>query len=143
LLFDSNVYLSFLLSPDPESTAVALILNAAALGLVDLILPTDVIVEMNDVAARRRHATPGLDPERLNRLVRQIVEFATVVPLLAKEPRPISRDANDDFLIALALLHEVGYLVTRDRDLLVLGEVDAVKIVDPAMFLQIVRGGRH
>jgi predicted nucleic acid-binding protein len=54
-------------------------------------------------------------------------------------PPEISRDPQDDYLLALAVVHEADYLVTRDRDLLDLGEVVGVKIVDPVTFLALLR----
>lgn len=45
------------------------------------------------------------------------------------------RDPEDDYLLAYALVGKADYLVTGDRDLLVLGSVGKTKIVTAQQFL--------
>ena len=45
-----------------------------------------------------------------------------------------SRDIDDDYLIAQALLHDVNTIVTGDKDLLDLAVVQQVRILSPAQF---------
>lgn len=52
---------------------------------------------------------------------------------LAIGTRHFCRDADDDKFIHLALAGKAGVLVTGDRDLLDLGNVDAVHILSPAV----------
>ena len=47
----------------------------------------------------------------------------------------VTRDRKDDYLLAYAVVGRADYLVTGDRDLLVLGEVEGVRIVSPAGFV--------
>jgi putative PIN family toxin of toxin-antitoxin system len=58
------------------------------------------------------------------------------------EPAPLgrqrSRDPKDDPMLACALAARADYLVTGDRDLLVLGKPFGVAIVTPAEFLRIL-----
>lgn len=51
---------------------------------------------------------------------------------------PTSRDIKDDPILASAADGHADYIVTGDRDLLVLGEYEGVKIVTPEQFLQIL-----
>lgn len=74
-------------------------------------------------------------------LFRRVTEFATLLPLLDEVPPRVCRDPNDDFLVALAVEYEAHVLVTRDQDLLEVGSVLNVSVVDPAMFLELIRGG--
>lgn len=96
-------------------------------------------MELRNVVARRPYLAARVSPGVLDAQIRRILEFAVLLPLLDQEPARRSRDPNDDYLIALAMLHEVDYIVTRDRDLLDLGEVSSVKIVDPVAFLALLR----
>lgn len=46
-----------------------------------------------------------------------------------------SRDSKDDFLVELALISNSDYLVSGDKDLLVLEKVGNCKIISPTEFL--------
>lgn len=56
------------------------------------------------------------------------------IPVIPK----VSRDPKDDKFLATAITAEVDYLVTEDKDLLVLKEYQGVKIVNAEMFLDIL-----
>lgn len=138
-LFDTNLYINFLLSRDPAGTAVGFALQAASQRAFDLLLPDDVIAELGAVVARRPHLNVRISQERLDTLLERLLEFATRISVFEEEPPQISRDPEDDYLLALAVFHAADYIVTRDRDLLSLGEVVGVKIVDPVGFLAVLR----
>ena len=137
-IFDANLYLNLLLSRDPDRTLIAHLLRAAARLEFELLLPEDLVRELRDVVARRPYLAARVNPEALAALLNRILQVATSLPLLDQEPPPISRDTNDDYLIALAVIHNSDYIVTRDRDLLDLGEVGGVRIVDPKAFREML-----
>jgi putative PIN family toxin of toxin-antitoxin system len=51
---------------------------------------------------------------------------------------PISRDRNDDFILALARREKANYIVSGDKDLLVLQHLE-ISIVSPAEFIEILK----
>jgi predicted nucleic acid-binding protein len=51
----------------------------------------------------------------------------------------ITRDPNDDMVIACALAADAGYLVTRDKDLLTLKTYQGVQMMRPEEFIRILR----
>ena len=59
----------------------------------------------------------------------------TIVDLVADPAHvpPETRDANDDYLIALARAHDVQMIVTGDKDLLE-WEIQRPRVVTPAQF---------
>jgi len=59
----------------------------------------------------------------------------TAKPLTA----PVSRDRDDDKILALAVAGEADYIVTGDQDLLVLKKYGSVKIITPREFWHIVK----
>ena len=66
-------------------------------------------------------------------------EVAQVIPRLGEPYPEVGRDRKDDFLIAHALAGDADYLVTWDKDLCDLVQVDGVKMVSPVEFLDILR----
>jgi putative PIN family toxin of toxin-antitoxin system len=138
-ILDTNLFLNFLLSRDPERSAVGLIIKAATLRSFDLLLPEDVLDELRNVVANRPHLAARVSPEALDILLGRLLENSTPLPLLEREPPSVARDANDDYLIALAVLHAADYIVSRDKDLLDLKEIAGVKLVDPGSFLEALR----
>jgi predicted nucleic acid-binding protein len=138
-IFDANLYLNFLLSRDPEVSVVGLLLRSATRSEFDHLFPADVAGELTQAIARRPYLTARISWESLDAFFDRLDEFATPLPLLEQALPRLSRDANDDYLIALAVLNAVDYLVTRDRDLLDLGDISGVRIVDPVTFLRLIR----
>ena len=57
-----------------------------------------------------------------------------------EEPIPtITRDVKDDYLLAYALVGRADYLVTGDKDLLILrGLITGLEIVTPLQFSEIL-----
>jgi putative PIN family toxin of toxin-antitoxin system len=53
--------------------------------------------------------------------------------------RGVVRDPNDDKIIACALAAGAGFIVTRDKDLLSLGEYERIVMIKPEAFLHVLR----
>lgn len=53
-----------------------------------------------------------------------------------------SRDPDDDEFLAAALEARARYVVSGDRDLLILKRFRRVRIVSPTTFLKLIAGGR-
>jgi len=56
---------------------------------------------------------------------------------------PTSRDEKDDPVLASAADGHANYIVTGDRDLLVLGEFEGIPIVTAEQFLRILDQARE
>ncbi len=56
----------------------------------------------------------------------------------AKLQKPICRDPNDDMFLAAAFAAKSNYIVSGDKDLLVLNDVLDLKIVNPRQFLDVL-----
>lgn len=139
LILDSNLYITYLLSPEPSGTASDILLEAAVRGAIELILPVDVIAEMSAVIAHRPYLRARIAPSDIEDLLVQIAPFVRQVRGYVGDPPRVSRDRKDDYLIALAVLHGANYLVTRDRDLLTLGAIFETTILDPGAMLAVLR----
>lgn len=138
-VFDTNVYLTYLLSPNPAGTVVNRLLDAAATGVFRLLLPIDVIVELNSVVRDSPRIARIVTQHEVERLLRLLSGYASVLPLLEADPPAVCRDPKDDYLLAVSILHAADVLVTRDEDLLSLGPLLGLEIIEPGAFLAMIR----
>lgn len=76
-------------------------------------------------------------PTRAHRLS-MYVERSTAPIVLTSQPPPLCRDPDDDLILGLANGAGCEYLITGDRDLLVLGSVGEMRILTPREFAAIL-----
>ena len=142
-LVDANLLISVLLSSDPERSAAAALLAAANHGAFVLIVPPEALAEVARVVVEKPWLAARIPPHQADALMQGVLSVAEV-PQRLKDPLPrMCRDPGDDYLIAHAVLAQAGVLVTRDRDLLDLGSVGSVRIVDPVAFLSMLRATQN
>jgi len=55
-------------------------------------------------------------------------------------PAPVCVDPDDDQILACAVAGDADFVVSRDLDLLRVGEYEGIRIVSPADMLSILRG---
>jgi putative PIN family toxin of toxin-antitoxin system len=130
------------MSSDPVRSAAAAVLAAARAGSYGLIIPPEVLAEAARVVGSKPWLASRIAPEEVARFLGEIASVAEVPQRLEHLPPPICRDPDDDYLIAHALLAAADLLVTRDQDLLDLGEIAGVRIVGPVPFLNLIRSQR-
>ncbi|RIK39402.1 MAG: putative toxin-antitoxin system toxin component, PIN family [Chloroflexi bacterium] len=136
VLIDANIWLSYLLAPDQEQT-ITLVVRACLSDAVELIVPPELLEEIVTILTTRRYFLERVSQERREELVRQLQLYHDLAGSL-EAPPPYTRDRKDDYLIAYGLLNDVNYLITGDKDLLVLRRIAALEIVDPEDFLTIL-----
>ena len=68
-----------------------------------------------------------------------LTQFGTIVTDKVPDVRGVVRDPNDDMIVACALAARAGYIVTRDNDLLSLGEYERIVMIKPEAFLDVLR----
>jgi putative PIN family toxin of toxin-antitoxin system len=133
VLIDTNVLVSYLLVPNPQGTIPSIII-AAFESKYTLLISETLLTELAKTIRGREHLAKRIHPEQAEEFIgvlRAIAELLTEI----SEPIPsVTRDPKDDYLLAYALLGRADYLVTGDDDLLVLKEVEGVRIVRPAEF---------
>jgi putative PIN family toxin of toxin-antitoxin system len=79
-----------------------------------------------------------IPPKAVNEIIEYLKEFCAVCRYnrLGKE---VCRDKDDDEILALASDNKVAYIITGDKDLLVLKKYGSVEIVSPREFWSIVK----
>jgi uncharacterized protein len=140
VLLDANVLISYLLAPDDARTVVQVV-NTCLTEAVTLLVPPELISEIETTVQQLAHLNVRIELAKVAVLMDALTMIGIVPPPIAAsaaERRRVTRDANDDYLVGQALLHEVDYLVTGDKDLLVLGKVQNLRILSPAQFWNIV-----
>jgi putative PIN family toxin of toxin-antitoxin system len=134
---DATVLISYLLRGSDEHPP-GVVVNAGLTGRFDLILNEKTLIETRQSISSKPYLSRRILEIDLEALAVGLALVATVIPETASPFPAVTRDPGDDYLIAHAVLEQVDYLVTGDKDLLVLGEVAGVQIVSPAGFVAIL-----
>jgi len=108
--------------------APADVLTAAREQRINLFTSAPLIAELEDVLARAKFA---VRIARVGSTVAQIVAGYCALAQLVRSAAiaPVSRDADDDQVLACALAAEAVLIVTRDQDLLTLDPFRGIRIL--------------
>jgi putative PIN family toxin of toxin-antitoxin system len=124
IVYDTSV-LATILSRREE---VLRLKRAVSSGRVTLITSPFILNELEDVLAEKFMLTIRGAKSR-TRLLSRVTEI--VKPQRIEK---IVRDPNDDFIIATAVAGKAEYLVTLDKDLLVIKKHKGILIITPTQF---------
>jgi putative PIN family toxin of toxin-antitoxin system len=127
IVIDTNVWISGLIfGGNPEK-----VLRRFIEGDIVVVTSEELLSELRrKINQRFPHFAP-----QLPRLEASIREKAILVQL-GSQPVTMSRDKDDNMVIETALAGKAGYIVSGDKDLLVLGEYEGVKILNPAELMR-------
>ncbi len=136
LVLDTNVLVSAFLWEGLPERLIAL----AGEHVIALYTSRALLDELSGVLHRgkltRRVQATGLSAVQLVRNYQRLAHRITVRQLTQR----VSRDADDDHVLACALAAKADLIVSGDRDLLVLNEHQGVRIVTAAQALRIIAG---
>ncbi len=126
VVLDTNVLISAIFFDGLPRT----VFRRALRGEVRNVLSPAILHEVGEVLRRPKF---HLSPEQVAAMVQLLRDsFEIVYP--RRVPRGVVRDADDHVILAAACSAEAEYVITGDRDLLVLGEWEGIRIVSPAEF---------
>lgn len=130
VVLDANVFVSGAISRGPSHRIVQHWLEC---GDFDVVMCPELLAEVTAVLTERPRLRRWIDPDAARRYVGAI---RTIVDLVADpvEVESATRDADDDYLIALARANEADLIVTGDKDLLEWPEQNP-PVVNPAAFI--------
>jgi uncharacterized protein len=101
-------------------------------GELTLVSSPALLAELAEVVTRPKFkdilARSNTNPELMLTQVRLLAEIFDPPPL----PEPVSRDPDDDAVLALAAAARPDLIITGDKDLLVLGNHAGIPIVSAA-----------
>jgi uncharacterized protein len=128
IVADTNTVLSGLLWQGPPRQLI----DFARERVITLCTSTALLAELAEVIGRGKFAArvhgAGVAATELVEDYARLAEI--VVP--AALSGPVSRDPDDDLVLATALAAEASLIVTGDRDLLTLGTFRDIRILDAA-----------
>lgn len=137
LVIDTNVLLSGLLWNGPPH----LLFECVRSGRVDLLMSQVLLDEFAEVITRRKFTTilqrGSRTPEQICHELGQLAEMIVAPPLL----QAVSRDPDDDFVLACAVAGLADLIVSGDDDLLVLKSFRGIPIMSAGAALQCLGGG--
>jgi putative PIN family toxin of toxin-antitoxin system len=136
VILDANVLISYLLAPDDTRTVVQAV-EACFSERITLFVPPELIDELKTTIRNSAYLSSRIAQIELDNLLDALTLAAIVLSPLtlpSAEQMAYSRDINDDYLIAQAMLHDVDIIVSGDKDLLDLIAVQSVQILSPAQF---------
>ncbi len=139
VLLDTNILISNLRSPTPATSATGVLLRAALTGGYTLLFVAGVAEELDRTLRERSDLAARISRADAAELLAAMQTVAELVPLLTQPYPEIGRDRKDDFLIAHGILAGADYLVSWDKDLRDLEEIEGMRIVSPPEFLPVLR----
>lgn len=139
-VLDTTVLVSAFLNPDREGVSYEL-LRCGEIGAFDLFISEEILQELQDAllnrkSIRRHYIYPD---NRVLAYCQGLKRFATVVSNLPDASGVVVRDPSDDMIVACALAAGAEYIVTRDKDLLSLGQYQGIAMIAPEAFLHVLR----
>ena len=126
---DTNVWVSrLLLSGSTAARALDKALDGSEVMVSEIL-----VAELANVLSRRKFDRYASVQDR-EEFLRRVLQVATVAPVLSEVE--VCRDPDDNHVLALALDTESDYILTGDRDLLVLNPWRGITILSPRSFLE-------
>ena len=138
-VLDANLLISMILAQaDPELSLYRLF-EAASNQRFDLILPEGVLSEFGHTVRSKPYFTKRLAEHQIVAFEDLLRRIGIVFSDAGVEIDRIVRDPKDDYLVACTIMAGARFLVTGDKDLLVLKEwLKSPEIVTAAEFLALI-----
>jgi uncharacterized protein len=130
-VLDTNVIISALLSKNSNPAKVV----RAVFEVGDVLLSLDLLQEISEVISRHKFAK-FITIEEREEFLERFVQDTILVEII--EEIQACRDPKDDLVLELAVSGGAEYIISGDKDLLVLNPFRNIKIVTAQEFLIII-----
>ena len=124
VVYDTNVLVTILL----RRGEILKFKQAVLTGNIVPVTSNFILDELSEVLQHKL----GLTKQKSKANVRVFARVAEIVKPIVIEK--IARDPDDDNILAAALISRAEYIITLDKDLLILKEYEGIKIVTPTDF---------
>jgi uncharacterized protein len=122
VIFDTNIWISYFLCKSFNELSEILLVRD-----VEIVISEKLLLELKKVLTRRKFKK-SLDKEKLNEIENLLISRCTFY--FDKEVNHLCRDPKDNFILDLANISRCNYIITGDKDLLVLKSIKRTKIVN-------------
>ena len=129
VVLDANVFVSAAIASGPSHRIVQAWLADCSF---EVVVCPEILVEVQAVLVERPRLRKWIDIATAE-LFLETVSAAAELVADPEQVHPITRDRDDDYLVSLARLHKVDYIVSGDRDLLDWSE-QSPPVIAPAAF---------
>ena len=133
---DTNLFISYLIQPLADG-APTRVIRAIFEGHFDLYISETHLRELMSTVHTKPYLNSRIADFELEGFIARLRLISTIVPDIDEPIPAITRDAGDDYLIVHAVTEQIDYLVSGDKDLLVLNDFEGVRIVTPAAFVEL------
>jgi putative PIN family toxin of toxin-antitoxin system len=128
VVLDSNIFISaFFWKGNPRK-----VFNRVTNGFDELYITDDILEEILTVMSREKFDTTEMEIREYI----EIIESYSVKIFPRNQAEEISRDKDDNKILQCGLEGNVDFIITGDKDLLVLKEFRSIKIVTPKEYLE-------
>ncbi|MBX3070763.1 MAG: putative toxin-antitoxin system toxin component, PIN family [Thermomicrobiales bacterium] len=142
VICDTNIFITYLISPLNRERAVVRLIEAAISGVFTLVIPAELVEELIETVARKPHLARQVGPEQIEHFLSVLFDRAELLPAGSLTVTRVTRDPEDDYLLAASAFADVDVLVTGDLDLLVLRDrLKRPAIMRAAEFLEMIESG--
>lgn len=128
IILDTNIWISFLISKSLKGIDKLIFSKK-----VILLFSDELMTEFIDVTSREK-LKPYFTKEDIVSLIDIIEEYGKIINVKSKVE--ICRDKEDNFLLSLAKDGEADYLITGDKDLLIIKKFEKTRIIKLTDFLE-------
>ena len=132
VVLDTNILVSSLLFGGELSELVSLLKQ----GKFIFLFSEETLSEFKRVLHYSKFA---LTKEEIDYLLKQVLPHAEIIKVIYKFNKEICRDKDDQKFLELAVSAKADYIVSGDRDLLSLKEINKIKILSPREFLLLLK----
>ena len=130
VVLDTNIYISGLLFPGNARQ----ILKLAIENRVHAFISDPILRELSNVLRREKFK---LFEEQILEFIREVKDITMlVVPQF--QIVEICRDSKDHIILECAVKAKADYIISGDKDLLVLQEFLGTKIISPEQYLELI-----
>jgi putative PIN family toxin of toxin-antitoxin system len=138
VLLDTNILISYLLNRKVVSP-ITQVVEAGILGEFTLLLPEALLEEFSTKITGKPYLAKRITPAEMKQFTDILLAHSETIPRITETIPAVTRDPKDDYLLAYAVVGEADFLVSGDEDLLVLRQVQGVRICRPREFLDQLR----
>ncbi len=131
IILDTNILVSFLITKEYEKLD-----NKIFSGKIILLFSDELIDEFISVVQRPKFMKL-FSPDNIDILVNFFLDDGLLIDI--ESNIDLCRDKKDNFLLNLALDGKADYLITGDKDLLILSSIGGAKIITMSEFLLLIK----